>query len=249
MIDRKDNRRADAMAAEPGDHPEIEAKAVGPGALVRVGDELETRVDIQGAPLEVRNTTAVQVGKLFCRERFMVSDVLQVHLDDLEGLGLVPVDKGSRAARTQAPRPGKPVSVATENVTDRGPRDSQVFIVGEVASQALRPEPRAIFSSDHLLFHRQRCSSWLTKGRFGSVAQVAFPLLATDSVDSGSCKAKGAGGQGNIVITRSQVIQDRASSSDRIQCAEGLVVNTDASSHAAPSQGAPDLTLKGGTPH
>lgn len=79
---------------------EIEAEAVGPGALLSVGDELKAGGHIQGAPLDVGDPAAVQVGDLLLGEGLVVTDILQIYLDDLEGFGGIPVHKRTGGART-----------------------------------------------------------------------------------------------------------------------------------------------------
>jgi len=54
----------DPMRAQPGDDPQIPAQAIGPGLFSGIGDQLETRIDIQGAPLIVGDVIAVQMHDL-----------------------------------------------------------------------------------------------------------------------------------------------------------------------------------------
>jgi len=46
VVDSEDDLGSDTVGSQPGDHPQVEAEAIGPGALTGVGDELEAGVDI-----------------------------------------------------------------------------------------------------------------------------------------------------------------------------------------------------------
>lgn len=65
----------------------IPAQTIVPRLLSGVGDELETGVDVQSAPLVVRYPTLVKVQNLFTAKGLAVSDLLQVDLHNLAGLG------------------------------------------------------------------------------------------------------------------------------------------------------------------
>jgi hypothetical protein len=87
VVDSEDDGRLDTMAAQPRDDPEIPAQTIVPRLLSGVGDELETGVDVQSAPLVVRYPTLVKVQNLFTAKGLAVSDLLQVDLHNLAGLG------------------------------------------------------------------------------------------------------------------------------------------------------------------
>jgi hypothetical protein len=110
----------DAVRPEPRNDPEVEAQAIGPGPLARVGDQLEARVDVQGAPLVVGDSAAVQVDDLLLGECLPVADVLHVDLNNLEGLSTIPVDKLALLPPTSALGPGmhQQMLVAAQDVAD-----------------------------------------------------------------------------------------------------------------------------------
>ena len=93
VVDGEDDFSGDAMRSKPGDDPEVETQAVGPGALAGVGDQLEGRIDVDGPPLVVGDSAAVEVDDLLMGEGLLIADVLDVDLHDLEGLGTIPVDE------------------------------------------------------------------------------------------------------------------------------------------------------------
>lgn len=87
VVDSEDDGRLDTLAAQSRDDPEIPAQTVIPGLLSGVGDELETGADVKSAPLVVRYPTSVKVQNLFTAQGLAVSDLHQVDLDNLAGLG------------------------------------------------------------------------------------------------------------------------------------------------------------------
>src|SRR3990172_3053496 len=137
MVNSKDDVGANAMAAQPGDSPEVEAQAVGPGPLSGIGDELEAGGHVQGAPLVVGYVVAVQVEELLPGEGFVVPDVFQVHLDHLKGLGSIPVYKGPRwaAALTGPRRAQEPMAVASQDMADCGPGQLKLLVFGQVEGE------------------------------------------------------------------------------------------------------------------
>src|SRR3989304_8198381 len=123
VVDGEGDGGVNAVAAEPGYGPEVEAEAVGPGLRAGGGDELEAGVDVKGAPLVVGDLVPVQVEDLVHGERLVVTDELEVDLDYLEGLGAVPVHKGpGRAPRlTARAGAGELATMAAQDMTDGGP--------------------------------------------------------------------------------------------------------------------------------
>ena len=91
VVHGEGDRGLHPMAGKPGDDPQVEAQAIGPGAFLGVGNELEAGVDIESSPLEVGDTTSIQVKYLLLSKGFVVADILQVYLHHLEGFSAVPV--------------------------------------------------------------------------------------------------------------------------------------------------------------
>ena len=133
MVHREGDLGRDPVAAEPGDGPEIKAEAVGPGTLLGVGHQLEARGHIQGAPLEVGDAVAVEVGDLLPAQCLVVTDILQVYLHDLEGLGRIPVHKGTGRTGPVAAEGGcQAAPVPPHDMADGGPGEFQTFVCRQI---------------------------------------------------------------------------------------------------------------------
>jgi hypothetical protein len=166
MIDGEDDLAADAMRAEKRDRPEVPTETVGPSLFPGVGDQFEPGVDIQSAPLKVGDQEPVQMEDLLRCQGLLVSDELDIHLDDFERLGGIPIHKlpflsGSPSSPELI---GDPVFVPPQDIPDGRPRQGKMFVFSQVDGQAFRPEPGLVFRLHHLVFDLRSALAGLPQG-------------------------------------------------------------------------------------
>jgi len=233
------------MASQPGDGPEVEAQPISPALLAGVGDELEAGVHIQSAPLVVGQAIAVEVNHLLPGEGFVVSDVLEIHLDDLEGFGGVPVHEGAGAARlTEGSGETEMVLVVVEDMADGGPGEVQLLILRQLELKAFGSQSGLVPGRYHPLLDLRR--------GLRAVVEVALVLLGEDVIDDRSGDTKGSGGVGDVMARGGEIFQDGTACGHGVDghprkpsgflgtpvdASQGLVVNKGARLHIVSSPG------------
>ena len=117
---------------------------------------------------------------LFPAQSFLVSDMFDVHLHDLERLGTIPINKLSLLfAATLRSRPaGEPVTVAARNMADGPGWNGKSFVLEQIHRQTDRPQPGLVLCLHNLCLHIRRSAPWVIVRSLGTIPQVAFPLLA-----------------------------------------------------------------------
>jgi hypothetical protein len=107
--------------------------------------------------LEVGDLAAVEMGDLVPAEGLMVADILEVYLDDLEGLGRVPVHEGPDGARP----------AAAEGWGDQGtiaPRIWRIVVQGTARASYLARYRDRRFGPRWVWFRRAMTRSSLPRG-------------------------------------------------------------------------------------
>jgi hypothetical protein len=166
MIDGEDDLATDAMGAEKRDRPEVPTEPVGPSLFSGVGDQFEAGVDIHSAPLEVGDQVTVQMEDLLRGQGLMVSDELDIHLDDLERLSGIPIHKLSFLSGS----PSSPdlisdaVFIPPQDIPDGRPGQGEMFVLSQVNGQPFRPEPGLVFRFHHLVFDLRSALAGLPPG-------------------------------------------------------------------------------------
>jgi len=139
----------------------------------------------------------------------VIPDVLEIHLDDVERFGGVPVYEGAGtgALLTRGGGEAETVSIAAEDMADGCPRKVQILVPRQVELKAFGSQSGLVPGSYHLLLYMGRGLAGLVFGGLGSVVEVAFLLLGEDVIDGGSGDTEGPGGVGDVMAAGGEVFQ------------------------------------------
>ena len=255
IVDGEDDLHGNTVRSEPRDHPQVEAEAVGPGSFARVSDQLEARVDVHGTPLVVRYAALIEVDDLLLGEGLLIPDVLHIHLDDLEALGAVPVDKLAfllLVART-ASRIRQAMLVATQDVADCARRYVDGFVLTQIERKPLGTQSRLVLSLNHLLLDLRRGLVGLSYGGPRPIIKVTLGLFPENIVHHRTIDVERSRSIGYVAAIRFQILQHGQTRGGGVDLAQGLIVDTVSRIHSVPSLGrcpdSPVLRLAPGKHH
>jgi len=225
VVDGEDNLGADAMGPQPGDGPEVKTEAIGPGAFSGISNQFEPGGDVQRTPLEVGDLITIQMEDLLAGQGLKIPNMFQIHLDDFEGFGRVPVDELSffEGAAGGLSFAEKAVFIASEDIADGGPRDGELLVLGQIDGQALSAEASFILGLDDPIFDASRSPARLTVRDFGSVPQIPFLGFAQDVINDGPINAEKPSRLGDVMSVGFQELKDGLSGGFGIDLAQFLV--------------------------
>ena len=130
---------------------------------------------------------------------------------------------------------GDLVAVAAQDVTDGGPGELEVLAPGQGEGEALGAQASLVLGGHHLLLYGGVGPGWLVVGGLRAVAQIPCLLFGQDAIDHGAGDAKRPGRGREVVAAGTQILQHGLARRLWVDPPEGLVVNTDARLHTAPS--------------